>query len=105
MPGSRRYRPVYWGVIVPKLKKSAPVDRAGWHAYYVKLFCKHGRESSAHLALWYYLLILDEQYVYSDPRREPIHPLASNEGQLASATSPAVDHHGGVDFGLASVGS
>lgn len=35
-----------------------PVDRKGWRDYYIAEFNKHGRESSAHCAMWYAFLIL-----------------------------------------------
>lgn len=38
--------------------KPLPTTRAGWAAYYVTEFNKHGRDSSAVMAMWYMLLEL-----------------------------------------------
>lgn len=39
--------------------KKLPNSRSGWFQYYVDLYNKHQRESSAVLAAWYYLLIVE----------------------------------------------
>ena len=41
-------------------RKSYPVgsDRVGWYEHYADVFNKTGRETAAHLALWYLLLYL-----------------------------------------------
>lgn len=47
-------------------------DRLGWHKHYAQLFNRTGRETAAHLAMWYLLLHLShEEHV---------------EGELAWAT-------------------
>lgn len=35
-----------------------PVSRAAWSEFYVKVFCRTGRNSAAHMACWYQLLDL-----------------------------------------------
>jgi hypothetical protein len=37
--------------------KKLPVSREGWRDFYIAEFNKHGREASAHLALFYMFLI------------------------------------------------
>jgi hypothetical protein len=39
-------------------KRNFPNDRLGWSNYYAKLYNKHGRDTSEHLAIWYLLLHL-----------------------------------------------
>ena len=37
--------------------KAAPSSREGWRDYYIGVFNKTGRETAAHMAVWYMLLI------------------------------------------------
>ncbi len=36
--------------------KSLPCTRAGWIKYYQELYNRTGRESAAHMAVWYMIL-------------------------------------------------
>lgn len=39
-----------------------PNTRRGWADYYIKRYNKYGRESSAHMALFYLFLVEDEEW-------------------------------------------